>query len=235
MDDIDYAREGAEIARSLEELRERYGDTPERRERRRANRQLREQAKAAGIGWPALQWRLSAGWPLDRALQTPVRARAPRGQSLAELARAAGMPMPRLRQRVARGWTLADALAKPPVKHSTGQTPDPDSLRQKAKAAGLGYTTLLARLKAGWPLETALRQPARELRRRNVAAKARRAGLGRTTVSERLRRGWSLAAALDTPRGQKPAGKTPQPTPERRRRGQTRGGQPGKPSRQDDD
>lgn len=118
---------------------------------------LIEATELVGLPYRTVWSRLSHGWTLRDALETPVHSNE---GSLLSLVRAAGQNYGRVATRVkSLGWSVERALTQ---RSQAGA----HSLRSRAMAAGLAYKAVHLRItRYGWTEKRALSTPIRETSR----------------------------------------------------------------------
>lgn len=180
-----------------------------------------EMAKAYGLKRSTLIARLQKGWPLKKALTTPLLTSTQDHlgntfKTETEMAKAYEIPRAVLKSRLHEyGWPLEKSLTTPvkstAVKDHLGNVYQ--SKTEMAKAYGITRAVLNQRLnKLNWPLEKALTTPNINNEIANTQVKdhlgniyksqaqmARAYGIRPSTFKHRKQRGWSLERALTTP------------------------------------
>ncbi len=199
---------------------------------RKRRRSLAEWAEGLGMPYDVLRYRLDAGWTVEEAFQTPVRAledfltHEGVRKTKAQWCKDKGLTQNALLARLKNGWSIEATLNTPlqekkkPIRELTynGRT---QGKAQWAREMGLPETVLLNRLRLGWPVEKALTTPMQHKQPREFitfngktqskAAWAREMGLSESCVNARFKAGWPAEKALTTPslRAQSSASKMP--------------------------
>ena len=119
---------------------------------------VRGHAIRRGMNVSTVSKRISKGWSVSEALNTPPRRQT---SELAQKCRDRGADYNVVRNRIKRGWSEAAALSAPvrgrkvyAVDGASGNIPS------LARQFGLKPETVNSRIRRGWDLESALKTPA---------------------------------------------------------------------------
>jgi hypothetical protein len=125
---------------------------------------LAQWSKTVNISQDVIKGRLRQGWPVEKALLTPVRKFLTcngETKTLAQWAKTINISQKVIRRRLRQGWSVEKALLTPVRKFLTynGET---KTVAQWAKTVNISHNVIIRRLNIGWPIEKALLTPVKQ-------------------------------------------------------------------------